>query len=233
MRVLIVEDDKELAVSLQDQLVVKGYVVDVAGNGADGLALVEINEYDIVVLDLNLPEMDGLEVLRRMRALKPSLSVLVLTARGSVTDRITGLDQGCDDYLVKPFHFEELCARIRALLRRDRRVRDPVLRCGDLMLDPAARTAWLGRRKLELTRKELATLEYLMRHPGQVITQEELLEHVWGDEVDSLTGTVRVHIASVRNKLGDNGRDPRYIGTAIGRGYFLRQHRSHEGRDQC
>jgi DNA-binding response OmpR family regulator len=145
----------------------------------------------------------------------------MLTARSRVEDRVIGLDMGADDYLVKPFHFEELAARIRALLRRDLRVREPILIVGDLKLDPASQTAWQRKRRLELTSKELAILEYLMRRPGEVVSQEEIIEHIWGEEVNLFTNSVRVHIHSLRRKLGDTTDYPRYIDTVVGQGYRL------------
>ncbi len=221
MRLLVIEDEVDLADALARGLRKQGYAVDVAADGEQGWELAEVNEYDLVILDLNLPGVDGLEVCRRLRASRPHLLILMLTARSHPADRVTGLDLGADDYLVKPFHFEELGARIRALLRRDLRVREPILEWGELKLDPTARIIWHGNRRLELTRKEFGILEYLMRHPGEVVSQEELLEHVWDAEVDPFTQTVRVHINSLRRKLGDDARAPRYIETVVGEGYRL------------
>ncbi|MCX7609798.1 MAG: response regulator transcription factor [Anaerolineales bacterium] len=221
MRILIVEDELDLANALARGLRQQGYAVDIAVNGEEGWELGEINEYDLVILDLNLPKLDGLEVCKRLRSNKPKTLVLMLTARSRLEDRIVGLDLGADDYLVKPFHFDELTARIRALLRRDLRVREPVLRAGDLSLDPASRTAWKGKRRLELTTKEFAILEYLLRHPGEVVSQEELIEHIWNEDVNLFTASVRVHIHSLRRKLGDNANCPRYIETVSGAGYRL------------
>lgn len=221
MRILIVEDELDLANALARELRRQGYAVDIAEDGERGWELGEIYDYDLLILDLNLPDMDGLEVCRRLRASRPNLLILMLTARDRLTDKVTGLDLGADDYLTKPFHLEELLARIRALLRRDLRVREPLLQVGDLKLDPASRTAWVGKRRLDLTRKEFGILEYLMRHPGEVISQEELIEHVWNEDVDLFTGSVRVHIHSLRRKLGDDAEHPRYIETVVGGGYRL------------
>lgn len=221
MRILIVEDELDLANALARGLRQQGYAVDIAVTGEEGWEKGEVNEYDLAILDLNLPEMDGLEVCRRLRDSKPELLILMLTARSRLEDKVTGLDLGADDYLVKPFHFEELTARIRALLRRDLRVRAPILKAGDLTLDPASRTAWQGKRRLELTTKEFAILEYLMRHSVEVVSQEELVEHVWGEEVNMFTSSVWVHIHSLRRALGDSAEHPRYIETVVGQGYRL------------
>ncbi|MFH1907629.1 MAG: response regulator transcription factor [Chloroflexota bacterium] len=221
MRILIVEDELDLANALARGLRQKGYAVDIAVNGEEGWELGQINEYDLAILDLNLPKLDGLEVCKRLRSSKPEMLILMLTARSRLEDKIIGLDLGADDYLVKPFHFEELTARIRALLRRDLRVREPILHAGDLKVDPASRIAWQGKRRLELTAKEFAILEYLMRHPGEVVSQEELIEHVWNEDVNLFTTSVRVHIHSLRRKLGDNVDCPQYIETIAGIGYRL------------
>lgn len=221
MRLLIIEDELDLANALARGLRRQGYAVDVAVDGQQGWELTQVNDYDLLVLDLNLPEIDGLELCRRLRSSHPQLLILILTARGRLADRVSGLDLGADDYVVKPFHFEELAARIRALLRRDLRVREPILAFGDLKLDPAGRVAWKGRQPLQLTRKEFGILEYLMRHPGEAVSQEELLEHIWDARVDVFSNSVRVHIASLRRKLGDDATVPHYIKTIVGEGYQL------------
>ena len=221
MRLLVIEDEPDLAEGLARGLRQQGYAVDVAYDGLQGWELAITNEYDLLILDLNLPEMDGLEVCRRVRASRPALLILMLTARSGPDERVAGLDLGADDYLVKPFHFGELVARIRALLRRDMRARTPLLQYRNLKLDPLARVAWLGKRRLELTGKEFSVLEYLMRHQGEVVSQEALLEHVWDMQANPLTNTVRVHINSLRRKLEDVAETPRYIETCIGHGYRL------------
>lgn len=221
MRILIIEDEIDLANVLAQGLRREGYAVDIAFDGEQGCQSATINDYDLLILDLNLPGMDGLEVCRRLRASHPHLLILMLTARSRPADKVTGLDFGADDYLVKPFDFGELTARVRALLRRDLRVRNPLLQCGDLKLDPASKTVWHGKHRLELTRKEFGVLEYLMRHPGEVISQEELLEHVWDAEADPFTNTVRVHVHSLRRKLGDDQTPPKIIETIVGQGYRL------------
>ena len=221
MKLLIIEDEVDFANALARGLRKLGYAVDLAADGKQGLELAEVNKYDLLILDLNLPSMDGLEICRRLRAAQPQLLLLILTARSRLEDKVSGLDLGADDYLVKPFHFEELVARIRALMRRDLRVREPILRAGELKFDPASQIAWRGKRRLELTRKELAILEYLMHHPGEVISQEELIEHVWSEDVNLFTSSVRTHIHSLRRKLGDTTEKPRFIETVIGLGYRL------------
>ena len=221
MRLLVIEDEPDLAEGLARGLRQQGYAVDVAYDGLQGWELAITNEYDLLILDLNLPEMDGLEVCRRVRASRPALLILMLTARSGPDERVAGLDLGADDYLVKPFHFAELVARIRALLRRDMRARTPLLQYRDLKLDPLARVAWLGNRRLELTGKEFSILEYLMRHLGEVVSQEALLEHVWDMQANPLTNTVRVHINSLRRKLEDMAETACYIETCIGHGYRL------------
>lgn len=221
MRLLIIEDEVVLAYAIAKGLRNQGFAVDVATNDEEGQELTEVNSYDLLVLDLNLPGADGLEICRRLRAEKPELLILILTARDRLSDKIAGLDSGADDYIVKPFHFEELSARIRALLRRDLRVREPIRSVSDLKLDPAAQIVWQADRRLELTRKEYGILAYLMSRPGEIISQEELLEHVWDSSVNPFTHTVRVHINSLRRKLGDDPQTPRYIETVAGEGYRL------------
>jgi len=221
VRLLIVEDEFDFAQALTRGLRQQGYAIDVALDGVQGWELAEVNEYDLLILDLNLPEMDGLEVCRRLRASRPSLLILMLTARDRPDERVRGLDSGADDYLVKPFHFAELLARVRALLRRDMRVRTLLLQFADLKLDPTSRVAWQGNRRLELTSKEFGILEYLLRHQGEIVSQEALLEHVWDMRTNPLTNTVRVHVNSLRRKLGDLAETPRYIETVVGQGYRL------------
>ena len=224
MRLLIVEDEADLAHALAKGLRRQGYAVDLAFDGMQGLELAEVNDYDLLILDLNLPEMDGLEVCRSLRAGQLSMLILILTARGRPDQRIAGLDLGADDYLVKPFHFGELTARVRALLRRDMRVRSPLLQYKDLKLDPTARVVWQDNRRLEFTAKEFGIIEYLLRHQGEIVSQETLLEHVWDMQANPLTNTVRVHINSLRRKLKDMAEMPHYIETIVGQGYRLLQY---------
>ena len=224
MRILVVEDESDIADALLRGLRHEGYAVDATSDGPGALELAEIHEYDLLILDLSLPGIDGIEVCRHLRVSHPALLILMLTARSQLHERVLGLDAGADDYLVKPFHFTELVARTRALLRRDIRVRTPLFVYRDLKLDPATRTTWQGNRRLELTGKEFGILEYLLRHQGEIVSQETLLEHVWDMQANPLTNTVRVHMNSLRRKLGDMVETPRYIETIIGQGYRLLQY---------
>ena len=221
MRLLVIEDEPDIASALEKGLRQAGFAVDIALDGERGTELALIYDYDLLILDLNLPEIDGLEVFRRIRADHPSLLILMLTARSKPDERVTGLDLGADDYLVKPFYFAELIARIRALLRRDMRMHSALLQYKDVKLDPTARVVWQGNRRLELTSKEFGILEYLLHHQGEIVSQEALLEHVWDMQTNPLTNTVRVHINSLRRKLEDVAETPRYIETIIGQGYRL------------
>jgi DNA-binding response OmpR family regulator len=220
MRILITEDEKDLADALSRGLRQQGYAADIALDGEEALEMVEVNDYDLIILDLNLPKIDGVEVCQRIRAEGSSIGILMLTARSSLDDRVNGLDQGADDYLVKPFHFPELLARVRAILRREGETRDPILRIGDLVLDPNAVKGYYRGSEILFTTKEFAILEYLMRHAGRVISQEELLEHVWNEDANMFTQTVKVHIKNIRSKLNTAGAGD-LISTVKGRGYLL------------
>ena len=224
MRVLVVEDEADLADAIARGLRREGYAVDVAYDGDEAVDKASVNDYDVVCLDLNLPRLDGIEVVRRIRAddVGQPTRVLMLTARDSTRDRILGLDEGADDYLVKPFDFDELKARVRALLRRDAGRSGAVLRVGDLELDSSRHDARRHGQPLPLTPKEFALLRYFMSRPGQVLSQEELLEHVWDENADPFTNTVRVTVMTLRRKLADAG-DSQPIETVVGRGYRLRE----------
>jgi len=178
MRILIVEDEKALAQALAQGLVRQGYSVDVAGDGEAALEMADVNAYDLLLLDLNLPKVDGVEVCRRLRASGSRVGILMLTARSGLDDRITGLDSGADDYLVKPFQFAELLARVRAILRRDGEARKVTLRAGNLVLDPNTMKVFLCDNEIVFTAKEFGILEYLLRKASRVVSHEELLEHV-------------------------------------------------------
>jgi DNA-binding response OmpR family regulator len=224
MRVLVVEDEPDLADAVARGLRREGYAVDVAYDGDEALDKATVNAYDVICLDLNLPGVDGIEVVRRIRAdqeRQPPPRVLMLTARDGTADRVVGLDEGADDYLVKPFEFDELTARLRALLRRDAGRSGALLRAGDIELDAARHEARRAGRPLALTPKEFALLRYFMSRAGQVLSQEDLLEHVWDENADPFTNTVRVTVMTLRRKLADAGGD-QPIETVVGRGYRLR-----------
>lgn len=223
MRLLVVEDESDLADALGKELAREGYAVDLAIDGKEALLCMEINNYDLVVLDLNLPELDGFHVLSSLRAEQPYTRVLILTARVDLEDRILGLDMGANDYLTKPFHLKELKARVRALLRRDFITQDTVLLCGKLKMDTIKHNVWCEDRPVSLTRKEFAILQYLLFKMGTVVSQEELLEHIWDDSVNSFTNVVRVHINTLRRKLGDTKENPVFIETIPGLGYRLKE----------
>jgi DNA-binding response OmpR family regulator len=226
MRLLVVEDEADLAEAVARGLRRDGYAVDVAGDGELALDKLRVNDYDLVCLDLTLPGLDGREVCRRIRdddSGRPAPRVLMLTARDSLDDRVAGLDDGADDYLVKPYAFPELLARVRSLLRRDAGATTAVLHVGDLELDTARHLATRSDRTLDLTAKEFALLRYFMTHPGQVLSQETLLEHVWDEHADPFTNTVRVTVGTLRRKLSGDGESP-LIDTVVGRGYRLLDH---------
>ena len=220
MRILIIEDETNLCNSIAEGLRMDGYEVDSCQDGLDALELCEAEHYDRILLDLNLPGMDGMEVLRRLRKEDEETRVLILSARGQIRDKVRGLDAGANDYLTKPFHFEELEARVRSLTRRKFIQKDVCLQCGEISFDTKARTAIAKGQSLSLTRKEAGLLEYLLLHQGQVISQEEMLEHLWDNSVNSFSNSIRVHISSLRKKLRTAlGYDP--IQNKIGQGYMI------------
>jgi DNA-binding response OmpR family regulator len=226
---LVVEDEEDLAEAIARGLRREGYAVDVSIDGQDALDHLALHAYDLVCLDLNLPLVDGREVCRRIRTDpayapvddQPAPRILMLTARDGIDDRVGGLDEGADDYLVKPFSFAELAARVRSLLRRDAGRSGSELRVGDLTLDTAQFVARRGDQDLDLTAKEFALLRYFMTRPGDVLSQETLLEHVWDEHADPFTNTVRVTVGTLRRKLAAAGEDAP-IETVVGRGYRLR-----------
>lgn len=223
MRVLVVDDEVDLAEAVARGLRREGYAVDVAFDGADALDKATVNAYDLLCLDITMPGLDGRELCRRIRqdpTFDPQPRILMLTARDSLEDRVAGLDLGADDYLVKPFAFPELSARVRTLLRRDTPATSAVIRVGDLELDEAKHLASRSGRTLDLTAKEFSLLRYFMLHPGEVLSQETLLEHVWDEHADPFTNTVRVTVGTLRKKLSAGGEPP-LIETVIGRGYRL------------
>jgi DNA-binding response OmpR family regulator len=220
MRILIVEDEAGVAGFLEQGLQELGYAVDVAREGTEGLDYALAYEYDVIVLDLMLPKMNGLELLQEIRERRVRSPVLLLTARDGVDDRVRGLDLGADDYLVKPFAFAELLARLRALLRRPPLQGGSVLQMSDLELDPAKREVRRAGKRIELSPREFSLLEMLLRHPNQVLSRAQILEHVWKFDYYSGTNVVDVYIGYLRRKL-DRGFDPPLIHTARGVGFRL------------
>jgi DNA-binding response OmpR family regulator len=220
MRVLVVEDYEPLARSVTQGLREAGYAVDLSADGEEGLWYAESNAYDAIVLDLMLPKVDGLEVLRRLRQKKNPAAVLILTARDRVEDRVTGLDAGADDYLVKPFEFTELLARLRAVIRRRYQVQDSVIRVADLEVDTGARVVKRAGAAVALSAREYALLEYLALRQGQIVTRAEIWEHVYDFASDPSSNVVDVYIGYLRKKL-DQDRDPKLIQTRRGQGYLL------------
>jgi two-component system, OmpR family, response regulator len=221
VRVLVVEDEARMATLLERGLREEGYSVDVAVDGTNGLWLATEQEYDAIVLDALLPGLDGFEVCRQVRAAGRWAPVLMLTARDGVDDRVRGLDAGADDYLTKPFSFVELAARIRALVRRGGAARPAVLEVGDLRLDPAAHRAWRGVEELQLSPKEMAVLELLMRHEGEVVTRTQILDRAWDFAYDGVSNVVDQYIAYLRGKV-DRPFGRSDIETVRGVGYRLR-----------
>jgi len=219
MRLLVVEDDLKLARALERGLQREGYAVDLADTGDDALSQANENDYDAVVLDVMLPGRDGFSVCRAMRTNERWAPVLMLTARDQVSDRIRGLDAGADDYLVKPFDFGELLARLRALIRRGPSERAPVIEVGDLRIDPASRRVTRGGREIELTVREFALLRFLAQRAGEVVSREQLLEHVW-DTDEGSTNVVDVYVGYLRNKVERPFRGT-LIRTVRGIGFML------------
>ena len=220
MHILIVEDERALCDTIVRSLRRLAYSVDFCYNGNKALELIEVERYDLILLDLNLPGADGMTVLRTLRETDHETRVLILSARSEVTDKVDGLDAGANDYLAKPFHLAELEARIRSLTRRQFTQHDVVLSCGDLAFDTKARTASVAGQVLTLTRKETGILEYLLLNKGCPVSQEELIDHVWDNSVDNFSNSIRVHISSLRKKLrAALGYDP--ILNRIGEGYVM------------
>jgi two-component system, OmpR family, copper resistance phosphate regulon response regulator CusR len=220
VRVLLVEDDEKVASFIRRGLVQEGFSVDLSRDGSDAFHQVLHEPYDVVVLDILIPFMDGFEVLGQIRKHGCRVPVLILSAKDGVADRIRGLDQGADDYLVKPFSFDELTARIRVLLRRRSDVEQSVVRLGDLEMDLAARKVTRSGERINLTPKEFALLEYLVRHHGTVVTRTMIAEHVWDQHFDSFTNVIDVYIRYLRSKI-DDAFPKKLIHTVRGVGYVL------------
>ncbi len=222
MRILLVEDNRRLSNSLKASLLDDGYAVDVAYDGVEGQELAEMTPYDIIILDIMLPRRDGIEVCRELRRQRIPAQILMLTARDAVEDRVKGLDSGADDYLIKPFALEELRARLRALLRRESADKSTLLQVGDLTLDPATHFVSRGGKPVELTSKEFALLEYLMRNPNRLVTREMAQDHVWSYDYDGASNVVDVYIRRLRRKI-DEPFDVKLIETVRGVGYRIRE----------
>ena len=222
MRILVVEDERVLCETIVRSLRRLAYSVDPCYDGDTAIDLLGSERYDLVLLDLNLPGADGMTVLRTLRQTDRETRVLILSARSEVADKVEGLDAGANDYLAKPFHLEELEARIRSLTLRQFTQNDVVLHCGPLSFDTRSRTATAAGQPLALTRKETGILEYLLLHRGRPISQEELLEHVWDNSVDNFSNSIRVHISALRKKLRTAlGYDP--VRNRIGEGYLIEE----------
>ena len=222
MRLLIVEDEKKVASFIKQGLEEEGYAVDVAMDGEEGLAMALDGVHDLFILDIGLPKMNGLQVLGELRKRKVATPVLLLTVRATIEDKVLGLDAGADDYLTKPFAFQELLARVRALLRRRTEGSPALLQFSDLVLDPARRTVSRGGEKIELTAKEFAILEYFLRNPGRVLTRTRIIEHVWDYDFDTGTNLVDVYVNYLRKKV-DAERKTKLIHTVRGVGYVLKE----------
>jgi len=221
MRILIIEDEKQLINVISRRLKEEGYAVDKAMDGKTGLNYAEAVNYDCIILDIMLPGIDGFYILKRLRARKISTPVLILTAKDTVTDKVTGLDSGADDYISKPFSFDELLARIRALLRRKEDKRENIITMDDLTLDPISREVHRGEDLIQLTSKEYSILEYLLRNRGKVLTKSQIAEHVWNYDFEYNSNIVEVYIRYLRKKL-DEGYKNKLIHTVRGAGYVLK-----------
>jgi heavy metal response regulator len=220
MRILVVEDEKKVAGFIKQGLEEEGYAIDVAPDGREGLAMALDGVHDLIILDINLPKLDGLSVLREFRQRRGQTPVLLLTVRAAIEDKVLGLDTGADDYLTKPFSFQELLARIRALLRRRVAAGPPRLQVADLTLDPARRLVSRGTDRIDLSTKEFALLDYFMRNPGRVLTRTMIAEHVWDYDFDPMSNIIDVYVNYLRKKI-DTGREPKLIHTVRGVGYVL------------
>jgi two-component system copper resistance phosphate regulon response regulator CusR len=221
MRILVIEDEKKVARFIKKGLEEEGYAVDLASDGEEGLARVLDQVHDLIILDIALPKIDGLQVLKKLRERKVPTPVLLLTVRATIEDKVLGLDSGADDYLTKPFAFQELLARIRALLRRKAEVGPPLLQVEDLVLDPARHLVTRGGERIDLTSKEFALLEYLLRNAGRVLTRAMISEHVWNYDFDTETNVIDVYVNYLRRKIDSRG-EKKLIHTVRGSGYVLK-----------
>ncbi|MBM0046961.1 response regulator transcription factor [Anaerococcus sp. mt242] len=220
MRVLVVEDDLDLINLLEEGLTMYGYAVDKATNGEEAIEMAYIENYDIVILDINLPKKDGFEVLDEIRKFNQEVNIIMLTARSDIDDRVKGLDFGANDYMVKPFDLKELDARMRALLRRKSVTESTILEAGNMKFDTATREAFVDDQKINLTQKETGILEYLFLNKERFVSSEELIDHVWDSNADSFSNSVRVHMSSLRKKIKELSGENK-IQNVIGKGYRI------------
>ena len=221
MRILVIEDEKELCDSIKEGLILDGYEVDAYYNGLDGEEMATVETYDLILLDLTLPDMDGMEILQLVRSQNALVPILILSARVQTEDKVEGLDRGANDYLTKPFDFSELEARIRSLTRRKFVQKSIYLSFDGLELDTKSRRLHYNGEEIFLTKKEMGILEYLLLNKERVVSQEEIIEHVWNNEVNEFSNSIRVHISALRKKLREKmGHDP--IVNKVGQGYILK-----------
>ena len=220
MRVLIVEDDLDLLNLLEEGLTMYGYAVDKASDGEEAIDMAYIENYDIIILDINLPKKDGFEVLDEIRKFNQEVNIIMLTARSDIDDRVKGLDFGANDYMVKPFDLKELDARMRALLRRKSITESTILEAGNMKFDTITREAFVGDEKISLTQKETGILEYLFLNKERFVSSEELIDHVWDSNADSFSNSVRVHMSSLRKKIKEISGENK-IQNVIGKGYRI------------
>ncbi|MDD7730982.1 MAG: response regulator transcription factor [Ezakiella sp.] len=221
MRILVIEDEKELCDSIKEGLILDGYEVDACYNGLDGEEMATVETYDLILLDLTLPDMDGMEILQSVRSQNALVPILILSARVQTEDKVEGLDRGANDYLTKPFDFSELEARIRSLTRRKFVQKSIYLSFDGLELDTKSRRLHYNGEEIFLTKKEMGILEYLLLNQERVVSQEEIIEHVWNNEVNEFSNSIRVHISALRKKLREKmGHDP--IVNKVGQGYILK-----------
>lgn len=221
MRILVIEDEHKIAASIKKGLEHENYAVDVAYDGTSGFDLAAAEEYDLIILDRLLPGMDGLTLCRKLREDKIQTPILILTAKGQIDDKVNGLDNGADDYMVKPFSFSELFARVRALIRRPTILTDAVLTISDLTLNPNTYEVKRANKLINLSSKEFSLLEYLLRHKNTIVTKEQILNHVWSYDADVLPNSVEVYIKHLRNKIDFPFKDPTLIRTIRGFGYKI------------
>lgn len=222
MRILVVEDEHKIAMSIKKGLEQENYAVDVSFGGTDGFDLAESEDYDLIILDILLPEMNGIEICSKLREKQVHTPIIMLTAKGQISDKVTGLDAGADDYLTKPFAFEELLARIRALTRRPKNNIGTISSIEDLTLDTTNYEVRRGNKLIKLSGKEYALLEYMMRHPSQVLTKDQIISHIWDYDADVLPNTVEVYIGYLRAKIDRPYSDkPALIQTVRGFGYKI------------